>query len=314
MDFENKYQIDPEQLGSLQLDDSETNLDLEGDEDNVEITDSVEDTHEFETDDEGVTSDDEEVVGEDDTTLSNLHKVKVDGEEVEVDYDELLNGYSRQSDYTKKTQNLAEREREMESEKLVWEQTKTDYELKIQAFEQKMEQTKNLYQMFDDFTRDPNFARAVQEYYEYNRLGDLPNQQTQVNPDIARLEQQLKEQQERWDAQEQQRIQEQEYQEAVREWEGLLKQYPDAETKQEQIWQHAENEGLNLRAAYRDLYFEEIQKNAQKETVNAIKKRKSKTITNTKGNSDGGTKGDPIPKGYGNVVQHLLGKDLNLFD
>lgn len=37
------------------------------------------------------------------------YKVKVNGEEIEVSLDELLNGYSRQSDYTRKSQELAER-------------------------------------------------------------------------------------------------------------------------------------------------------------------------------------------------------------
>ena len=37
-----------------------------------------------------------------------LYAVKVDGEEQEVTLDELMKGYSRQSDYTKKTQELSE--------------------------------------------------------------------------------------------------------------------------------------------------------------------------------------------------------------
>ena len=37
-----------------------------------------------------------------------LYAVKVDGSEQEVTLDELMKGYSRQSDYTKKTQELAE--------------------------------------------------------------------------------------------------------------------------------------------------------------------------------------------------------------
>lgn len=37
----------------------------------------------------------------------NLHKVKVDGEELEVDYDELLKGYSRESHYQRKAKELS---------------------------------------------------------------------------------------------------------------------------------------------------------------------------------------------------------------
>lgn len=53
------------------------------------------------------------------------HRLKVDGEELEVTYDELLSGYSRTADYTRKTQELAEERRQLraanarEREKLI---------------------------------------------------------------------------------------------------------------------------------------------------------------------------------------------------
>jgi hypothetical protein len=43
-------------------------------------------------------------------------KVKVDGEELEVPEDELLKGYSRTSDYTRKTQKLSEERKALEAE------------------------------------------------------------------------------------------------------------------------------------------------------------------------------------------------------
>lgn len=43
------------------------------------------------------------------------YTVKVNGEEIEVTLDELLNGYSRQSDYTRKSQELAERRKSIEA-------------------------------------------------------------------------------------------------------------------------------------------------------------------------------------------------------
>jgi hypothetical protein len=45
-------------------------------------------------------------------------KVKVDGEEIEVTEDELLKGYSRTADYTRKTQALAEARREFEEKEV----------------------------------------------------------------------------------------------------------------------------------------------------------------------------------------------------
>jgi len=52
----------------------------------------------------------EEVEGE-----PELYKVIIDGEEVEVSLDELQKGYSRQSDYTRKTQQLAQQRKEAEA-------------------------------------------------------------------------------------------------------------------------------------------------------------------------------------------------------
>lgn len=46
------------------------------------------------------------------------YRAKVRGEEVEVTLDELLNGYSRQSDYTRSTQELAEARRKFEAEEI----------------------------------------------------------------------------------------------------------------------------------------------------------------------------------------------------
>ena len=42
-------------------------------------------------------------------------RVKVDGEEVEVPLDELLKGYSRTADYTRKTQAIAEARKQAEA-------------------------------------------------------------------------------------------------------------------------------------------------------------------------------------------------------
>lgn len=44
-----------------------------------------------------------------------VYKVKVDGNEVEVTREELLKGYMRQSDYTRKTQSLAEERKRLEN-------------------------------------------------------------------------------------------------------------------------------------------------------------------------------------------------------
>ncbi len=47
----------------------------------------------------------------------SLHTVHVDGEEIEVTYEELVSGYQREADYRKKTQELAREKREVLAEK-----------------------------------------------------------------------------------------------------------------------------------------------------------------------------------------------------
>jgi len=49
-----------------------------------------------------------------------VYAVKVDGEELEVSLDELVSGYSRQSDYTRKTQELASQREEMAQLQQQW--------------------------------------------------------------------------------------------------------------------------------------------------------------------------------------------------
>ena len=58
--------------------------------------------------------------------------VTVDGEQMDVSQSELINGYQRQADYTRKTQELAtERERLAQGEAIVqknWTQKKPDFD------------------------------------------------------------------------------------------------------------------------------------------------------------------------------------------
>lgn len=56
------------------------------------------------------------------------YKVKVDGEELEVDEDELLKGYSRQADFTRKTQAIAAERKQLEELKNTLEVRKSQIE------------------------------------------------------------------------------------------------------------------------------------------------------------------------------------------
>ena len=76
-----------------------------------EEDESLEDGTEEEEESE---EDEEESEETDEEDEEELYLVKVDGEEHGVTLDELLNGYSRQSDYTRKTQELSSDRKEME--------------------------------------------------------------------------------------------------------------------------------------------------------------------------------------------------------
>jgi len=72
----------------------------------IEVEAEAEESEELEA--EAETDLDDEVDDREEEVDSPVYTVKVDGEEIEVPIDELLNGYSRTQDYTRKTQKLAE--------------------------------------------------------------------------------------------------------------------------------------------------------------------------------------------------------------
>jgi len=72
------------------------------------------------------------------------YRVKVDNEELEVDVDELIKGYSRTSDYTKKTQALAEQRKVIEAEKAKVQDAarlRDQYAQRLQVIEQMLTQS-----------------------------------------------------------------------------------------------------------------------------------------------------------------------------
>lgn len=88
----------------------------------VEESDEAEETEkaeEAETEEAADDSDEseepeEEEAKDEEVEESTVYTVKVNGQDVEVSEDELIKGYSRQSDYTQKTQELAEYRRQLD--------------------------------------------------------------------------------------------------------------------------------------------------------------------------------------------------------
>ena len=92
-----------------------------------EVEESVEpEVEDFEEQDEELVDEeelefDDDEDGEEETEVEELeeqpvYRVTVDGSEIEVTQDELINGYSRQQDYTRKTQELANQRKTIEQQ------------------------------------------------------------------------------------------------------------------------------------------------------------------------------------------------------
>lgn len=89
-----------------------------------ESTEEIVDVNEIEESDLILQDDDEEVeeepqedqVEEEESEQPQLYTIKVDGEDTQVTLEELQNGYSRQRDYTRKTQELAQQRKAIENQ------------------------------------------------------------------------------------------------------------------------------------------------------------------------------------------------------
>lgn len=78
----------------------------------------------------------DEVEDADDGETELVYTVKVDGQEVDVTEQELINGYQRQADYTRKSQALAEQRKANEAEIAQARQLRDQYAAALQQVEQ----------------------------------------------------------------------------------------------------------------------------------------------------------------------------------
>lgn len=124
-----------------------------------EDLESVEPQDEAEEDSEDVEGEEEET--EEEEPVETKFVVKVDGKELEVDKEELIRGYQREADYTRKTQKLAEERRQVESE---FQQVLAERE----QYAQVLGQLKQKVQEFEPAEPDWN-ALEAQDPVEYAR-------------------------------------------------------------------------------------------------------------------------------------------------
>jgi len=116
-------------------------------EDNAESDDAPVENVQFETEGEieveteiEPTEDAEDGAEEETDEQPDLYTVKVNGEEIEVTFDELLSGYSRQSDYTRKSQDLAEQRKLVQQMEQEIAAERQQYSQLLPAMKQQLEQ------------------------------------------------------------------------------------------------------------------------------------------------------------------------------
>lgn len=139
-------------------------LETEGEEEVLEESDS-----EAETESDEETEGDEEA--EEAPQQAQTFRVKVDGEEVEVPLDELLKGYSRTADYTRKTQAIAEARKQAEAEAALAREERQRYAQTLEALDANLKQLQppeidwdRLYQENPvEWVRQREIARSRQE-------------------------------------------------------------------------------------------------------------------------------------------------------
>lgn len=96
----------------------ENEIEEEATEELVDQQEVIEDDEPFEEELEAAEEEElqEDQVEEEESEQPQLYTIKVDGEDTEVTLEELQNGYSRQRDYTRKTQELAQQRKVVEAQ------------------------------------------------------------------------------------------------------------------------------------------------------------------------------------------------------
>ena len=127
----------------------------------------------------------EDQVEEEEEQQPQLYTIKVDGEDVEVTLDELQNGYSRQRDYTRKTQELAEQRKSIEAKQKEISEKDAIYSQLLP----KMEAT-----LKGELENEPDWNKLYEaDPIAYVREKDLWNEKKQklqaVQDEAARLQQ-----------------------------------------------------------------------------------------------------------------------------
>lgn len=122
-------------------------------------------------------SENTEVTEEQQTELEepNLHRLKVNGQEIEVSLDELKAGYSRDSDYRQKTHSLSQERKSLEEQK----------NSLSQSYETRLKELNDTIATADEFIRQQQGGQDLQKLFDEDPVA------------AARLEFQLRQQSEK---------------------------------------------------------------------------------------------------------------------
>ena len=194
------------------------------------------------------------------------YTVKIDGEEQQVSLEELQNGYQRQADYTRKTQEVAaEKERLQQAEAIV------------SALEYDPHGT--LQTLARSYNVDYGTPQQSQNNDDYEEADPVQSKISELENKIAKQEQA-------------QRVQQVE-----REVKTLQEKY--GEFDRQELLNHALKNGIpNLEAAYTHLRFNEVKSTADKlsqEQEITNKKREAAVVT-PGGSTQQGTETEPTPQ------------------
>ena len=123
---------------------------------------------EFDSEDDDADDLDEEEYDEDEgePEQADTFTVKVNGEEIDVSLDELRNGYSRQADYTKKSQTLAEERKAFQQDRDAVLLERTQYSQLLGALQQQLTAFDEPAPDFDRlYEEDPIEASRLERQY-----------------------------------------------------------------------------------------------------------------------------------------------------
>jgi len=139
-----------------------------------------------EVDDEADES--EEVEGEEEAPVARTFKVKVDGEEIEVPEDELLKGYSRTQDYTRKTQMLAEQRKQAEQEYEAVRNERAQYAQLLNQLSAKLEEAPQVDESLQ-YTDPIAYAQQLASVMQYEKQRQAVAQEQQRLAAVQQQEQ-----------------------------------------------------------------------------------------------------------------------------